>query len=100
MDIRENKLEIIYIVPDLVKCFWEFIKTRYGEVYNAGGGKFSNCSILEGLHIIEEKQGLRLKRSSLRIIGRRSYLISIKYGKIQKTLSRMETKLHNKKNNL
>ena len=31
---------------DLVKCFWEFYKKpKRGEVYNIGGGRFSNCSI-------------------------------------------------------
>ena len=29
---------------DLVNCFWEFFKNpKYGEVYNIGGGRFSNC---------------------------------------------------------
>ena len=52
---------------DLVKCFWEFYKKpRYGEVYNAGGGKFSNCSILEGLHIIEEKTGIKIKKKFIK----------------------------------
>ena len=29
---------------DLVSCFWEFFKKpKRGEVYNTGGGRFSNC---------------------------------------------------------
>jgi CDP-paratose 2-epimerase len=33
---------------DLVNCFWEvYKKPRYGEVYNIGGGRFSNCSVIE-----------------------------------------------------
>ena len=35
---------------DLVNCFWEFYKKpKSGEVYNIGGGRFSNCSIIEAL---------------------------------------------------
>ena len=33
---------------DLVNCFWEvFKKPKKGEVYNIGGGRFSNCSVIE-----------------------------------------------------
>ena len=40
---------------DLVNCFWEFYKKpRKGEIYNIGGGRFSNCSILEALNIVEK----------------------------------------------
>ena len=39
---------------DLVSCFWEYYKKpRGGEVYNAGGGRFSNCSIVEALNEVE-----------------------------------------------
>ena len=32
---------------DLINCFWEFFKRpKHGEVYNVGGGRKSNCSIL------------------------------------------------------
>jgi CDP-paratose 2-epimerase len=42
---------------DLVNMFWNFHQTpRKGEVYNAGGGRFSNISILEAL----EKAGTLL----------------------------------------
>ena len=41
---------------DLVNCFWEFFKNpKKGEVYNIGGGRFSNCSILEAIDLIEMK---------------------------------------------
>ncbi len=40
---------------DLVNMFWTFFqKPRIGEVYNAGGSRFSNCSILEAIQICEE----------------------------------------------
>ena len=50
---------------DLVRCFWEFYKKpTNGEVYNVGGGKFSNCSILEALEYIEKKTKIRIKKYS------------------------------------
>jgi len=52
---------------DLVKCFWEFYKKpRYGEVYNVGGGRFSNCSIIEALDIVEKLCNIKIKRQLLR----------------------------------
>lgn len=39
---------------DLVNLFWHFYKKpRQGEVYNVGGGRFSNCSMLEGIKMCE-----------------------------------------------
>ena len=52
---------------DLVKCFWEFYKKpRNGEVYNTGGGKFSNCSILEALKIVEDSIKIKIKKKVIR----------------------------------
>ena len=52
---------------DLVSCFWEFYKKpRYGEVYNIGGGRYSNCSILEALNIIEELSNIKIKKKFLK----------------------------------
>ena len=35
---------------DLIKCFWNyFTKPRLGEIYNIGGGRKSNCSVIEAL---------------------------------------------------
>tara|TARA_X000000950_G_scaffold228078_1_gene275470 strand:+ start:774 stop:1853 length:1080 start_codon:yes stop_codon:yes gene_type:complete len=52
---------------DLVKCFWEFYKKpRYGEVYNTGGGRFSNCSIIEALNIVEKIGKIKVKRRLLK----------------------------------
>lgn len=46
---------------DLVNMFWHFYQNpRSGEVYNAGGGRHSNCSILEAIDIIEDLSGIRL----------------------------------------
>ena len=52
---------------DLVKCFWEFYKRpRYGEVYNIGGGRYSNCSVMEAINYIIEKKDLKIKLKYLK----------------------------------
>jgi CDP-paratose 2-epimerase len=46
---------------DLVNMFWHFYQNpRRGEVYNAGGGRHSNCSILEAITISEGLTGRSL----------------------------------------
>jgi|TARA_B110000261_G_scaffold156188_1_gene189772 CDP-paratose 2-epimerase len=48
---------------DLVNCFWEFYKKpKYGEVYNIGGGRFSNCSIIEALNLVEKVTNIKIKK--------------------------------------
>lgn len=40
---------------DLVNAFYHFyLKPRYGEVYNMGGSRFSNVSILEAIELCEK----------------------------------------------
>jgi CDP-paratose 2-epimerase len=40
---------------DLVRAFAEFFKKpRAAEVYNIGGGRFSNCSVLEAIQLSQE----------------------------------------------
>ena len=52
---------------DLVSCFWEFYKKpRKGEVYNIGGGRYSNCSILEALNLVEETSNIKIKKNILK----------------------------------
>lgn len=46
---------------DLVNMFWHFYqKPKQGEVYNAGGGRYSNCSMLEAIELCEEISGNKL----------------------------------------
>jgi CDP-paratose 2-epimerase len=46
---------------DLVEAFVEFIQApRPGEVYNIGGSRHSNCSILEAIDLCEEISGRKL----------------------------------------
>ena len=49
---------------DLVEMFWQFFKKpRSGEVYNAGGGRHSNCSMLEAIDACERISGKKLNWS-------------------------------------
>jgi CDP-paratose 2-epimerase len=46
---------------DLVNMFWHFYQApREGEVYNAGGGRFSNCSMAEAIKMCEEITGNKM----------------------------------------
>ena len=52
---------------DLVNGFWEFYKKpSKGEIYNIGGGRYSNCSIIEALNIVEEIKGFKIKREIIK----------------------------------
>ncbi|MGD0831720.1 MAG: NAD-dependent epimerase/dehydratase family protein [Terracidiphilus sp.] len=47
---------------DLIDCFHQFyLKPRSGEVYNMGGGRFSNASMKEAIALCEEITGQPLK---------------------------------------
>jgi CDP-paratose 2-epimerase len=49
---------------DLIRAFHEFYKQpRSGEVYNIGGGRHSNCSMLEAIAICEQITGKPLQSS-------------------------------------
>ena len=46
---------------DLVAAFWEFFRDpRMGEVYNMGGSRHSNCSMLEAIALTEKSSGRKL----------------------------------------
>ena len=52
---------------DLINCFWEFYKKpKKGEIYNIGGGRYSNCSILEALNIVEEISKTKIKKEFIK----------------------------------
>jgi CDP-paratose 2-epimerase len=43
---------------DLVQAFWRFFEApRVGEVYNVGGGRYANCSMLEAISLVERLTG-------------------------------------------
>ncbi|MDZ4824704.1 MAG: NAD-dependent epimerase/dehydratase family protein [Flavobacteriales bacterium] len=49
---------------DLVNMFWHYYNNpRHGEVYNAGGGRHSNCSILEAIEMCERMSGRKMNIS-------------------------------------
>ena len=46
---------------DLVQAFWHFYQQpRRGEVYNIGGSRYSNCSMLEAIDLVRELSGCQL----------------------------------------
>ena len=52
---------------DLINCFWEYFKKpKKGMVYNIGGGRFSNCSILEAISEIEYIAKIKIKRKFIK----------------------------------
>ena len=49
---------------DLVNLFWHFFQNpRRGEAYNVGGGRFSNCSMIEAIHLCEQMTGNKMNYS-------------------------------------
>ena len=49
---------------DLVNCFWNFFKKpRIGEAYNIGGGRKSNCSIIEAINYVELLTNINVKKT-------------------------------------
>jgi CDP-paratose 2-epimerase len=49
---------------DLIRAFHEFAKApRAGEVYNIGGGRYSNCSMIEAIALCEEIAGRPMQYS-------------------------------------
>ena len=52
---------------DLLNAFWEYIKKpKAGEVYNIGGGKYSNCSIIEAVNIVQKKINTKINLKYLK----------------------------------
>ena len=51
---------------DLINAFWEFYQNpKCGEVYNMGGSRFANISMLEAIKIIESISGNKLEYTIL-----------------------------------
>ncbi len=64
---------------DLVNMFWHFYQNpRQGEVYNAGGSRHSNCSMMEAIDICENITGKKMnfKYSETNRIGDHIWYIS------------------------
>jgi CDP-paratose 2-epimerase len=53
---------------DLVRAFWRFLEApRSGEVYNVGGGRYCNCSILEAIYKCQELTNRKVQWSYNRV---------------------------------
>ena len=51
---------------DLTEAFWYFYKDPINNaVFNIGGGKYSNCSILEAINYLEKKLNIVVKKKIL-----------------------------------
>ena len=40
-----------------------FKKPRKGEIYNIGGGRYSNCSVIEALDYVESLLNIKIKKN-------------------------------------
>ena len=50
-----------------MSCFWEFFKKpKRGEVYNTGGGRFSNCSVIEAINLVENLTKTKIKKKIIK----------------------------------
>jgi CDP-paratose 2-epimerase len=64
---------------DLISMFEEFyLNPKYGEVYNAGGGRFSNCSMKEAIKMCEiiTSNKMKINYSETNRIGDHIWYIS------------------------
>lgn len=64
---------------DLVNMFWHFYQNpRQGEVYNAGGGRHSNCSMAEAIAMCEQITGksMNYEYSEINRVGDHIWWIS------------------------
>lgn len=51
---------------DLINAFWEFHKApKQGEIYNIGGSRFANISMIEAINMIKDISGHELKYTLL-----------------------------------
>ncbi len=54
---------------DLINCFWEFYKKpKKGGVYNIGGGRYSNCSVVEALNLVEKLTNIKVDLITIKLI--------------------------------
>ena len=52
---------------DLVNCFWEYYKKpKPGKIYNIGGGRYSNCSIIEAINIFQKITNIEVKKNIIK----------------------------------
>ena len=84
---------------DLVNCFWEFYKKpKIGEIYNIGGGRSSNCSIIEALDLVENISRIKVKKKIFNVprVGDHIWYIS-DTSKFKKHYPKWKQKYNSKK---
>jgi len=84
---------------DLINCFWEFFKKpKKGAIYNIGGGRDSNCSILEALNIVEDQCNIKIKKEFIKLprVGDHIWYIS-NMSKFKKDYPKWKQKYNTKK---
>ena len=80
---------------DLINMFWHFYQApRPGEVYNAGGGRHSNCSMQEAIALCEEMAGKKMNAVYSRAEPhRRPHLVHQRHAQVPVALSRLVVQL-------
>ena len=84
---------------DLVNAFWEYFKKpTKGEVYNLGGGRYSNCSIVEALNLVENIANISIQRNILKVprVGDHIWYIS-NLSKFKKNYPKWKQRYNTKK---
>ena len=84
---------------DLVNCFWEFYKKpKKGEVYNIGGGRYSNCSVIEALNLVEKLTNIKIQKQIIKThrVGDHIWYIS-NLSKFKKHYPKWKQKYNTKK---
>ena len=84
---------------DLTNCFWEFYKKpKKGVVYNIGGSRYSNCSIIEAIDLIENYAKIKVKKNLIKTnrIGYHIWYIS-NINKFRKDYPNWKQKYNTKK---
>ncbi len=84
---------------DLVNCFWEYYKKpKPGKIYNIGGGRYSNCSIIEAIDIFQKLTNIEVKKKIIkkpRVGDHIWYISNLK--KFKKDYTKWEQKYDSKK---
>lgn len=64
---------------DLINAFWHYYKKPVNNaLFNIGGSRFSNCSILEAINYVEKKIGINVKKINIKTprVGDHQWYIS------------------------
>ena len=82
-----------------MNCFWEFYKkAKKGEVYNIGGGRYSNCSVIEALNLVEKLTNIKIQKQIIKThrVGDHIWYIS-NLSKFKKHYPKWKQKYNTKK---